>query len=396
MQRVCDLHIHSKYSGGTSNNINLLEIAKNCKIKGINIVGTGDCLYPLWLRELRNNLVEYNSGIYYLHQIPEVNFILQTEVEIIWVVKSQMKKAHFIILLPNFERLEEISEFLSLYGRLNFNGRPKLNISAENFVLGLKSIDSSIEIIPAHIFTPYFGILGNKLKFKSIIEGLGQATAYIHAIETGLSADPSMIRMVSELNRFTIISNSDAHSTQFHRLGREATVLSINKLTYQNIIATIKSNKIDKTYEFKPSEGKYYYDGHRSERHSNGIDYYCSPKRKKKKCPYCGKALTKGVLSRVYELSDQEPNLNLNYQYIVPLLHLISVVLGGTEYSYKNLSLYQKLVKNNDGEYKIWNGSKNFEGIPEKLITAIYKIQKGNYYFLPGHDGIYGKLQLEV
>ncbi len=105
--------------------------------------------------------------------------------------------------------------------------------------------------------------------------------------------------------------------------------------------------------------------------------------------------MTKGVLSRVQKLSDQKSPFKLNFQYIVPLLYLITIVLGENEYSKYNLSIYQKLITNNDGEYNIWKGKSNFEGIPEELIDAIIKIRKGKFWFIPGHDAVYGKLQFE-
>ena len=204
-----------------------------------------------------------------------------------------------------------------------------------------------------------------------------------------------MVRRISELNRVSVISNSDSHSINFHRLGREATLLRFNKLNYQNLVHSLKRNKIVKTYEFKPSQGKYYYDGHRPERHIDKKDYFCSPKLNINKCPYCRKELTKGVLSRVLELSDQINPFKLNFQYIIPLLHLITIVLGGSEYDRRNLSIYKKLVADNNGEYAIWEGKSNFDNIPEKLIVAIEKIRKGKFWFIPGHDAIYGKLQFE-
>ncbi|MFX1316504.1 MAG: endonuclease Q family protein [Promethearchaeota archaeon] len=396
MQKVCDLHIHSKFSGGASKNINLYNLASNCMKKGLDIIGTGDCLHLLWLKELKRELIEHSDGLFYIEKVPSVNFLLQTEIEAIWRNSSSLKKAHFILTFPNFEKLENAIEYLSKFGNLNLEGRPQVYLSAERLIFDLKEIDNYIEIIPAHIFTPFFGILGAKLDFKSMKEALKNAQHYVSAIETGLSADPLMVRRISELNRFSIISNSDSHSLNYHRLGREATMLDINRMNYYNIIDSIRRNKIIKTYEFKPSEGKYFYDGHRPDRHSNRKDYFCSPRRNLRICPVCGNELTKGVLSRVYELSDQEPNKKVNFQYIVPLLSLISIVLGGNEYSKANLSIYDKLISNNGGEFSIWEGKSNFEGIPEHLINAIYKIRNDKFWFIPGHDAVYGKLQLEI
>ncbi|MFX1569044.1 MAG: DNA helicase UvrD, partial [Promethearchaeota archaeon] len=160
-------------------------------------------------------------------------------------------------------------------------------------------------------------------------DALGTGKNYIYCVETGLSANPLMVRRISDLNRVSLISNSDSHSPYYHRIGREATVFNINKLNYQNVINSIRKNKIIKTYEFKPSQGKYYYNGHRPERHNGNQDYFCSPKLNIDYCPYCKKKLTTGVLARVQELSDQENPFQLKFQYIVPLLHLISIVLGG-------------------------------------------------------------------
>jgi uncharacterized protein (TIGR00375 family) len=393
MNKICDLHIHSRFSGGASKNIDIYKIALNCKLKGIQIVGTGDCIHPLWLIELKKNLLESSSGIYYNPKIPNVNFILQTEIEAIWKNDSKIKKVHFIILFPNLEKLDEAIKFLSKFGNLAKEGRPKIYKSAENLIFGLKSIDDDIEIIPAHIFTPYFGIFGHKTRFNTMKEALGYAMNYINVIETGLSTDPLMVRNISELNKVSIISNSDSHSTIYHRLGREATIIELNKLNYSNLIESFKRNKIIKTYEFKPSQGKYYYDGHGPERHNDNNDYYCSPKLNIDIYPFCKRKLTKGVLGRVQDLSDQTNPFKLNFQYIVPLLHLISYILGGSEYDRRNLSIYQKIVKNNESEFAIWEGKSNFDNIPENLIDAIYKVRNGKFWFIPGHDAVYGKLQ---
>jgi len=395
MYKICDLHVHSKFSGGASKNIDIFKIAFNCGVKGIQIVGTGDCLHPLWLTELKTKLIEYSDGIFYTPEVLNVNFVLQTEIEAIWKNHSHVKKVHFVLLFPNFEKLDESIELLSKFGNLAKEGRPKIYKSAENLIFGLKSVDEDIEIIPAHIFTPYFGIFGAKPHFNTMKEALGNGMNHINCIETGLSADPLMVRSISELNKVSIISNSDCHSTNFHRLGREATMIKLNKLNNRNLVDSIRRNKIIKTYELKPSQGKYYYDGHRPERHFDNKDYYCSPKLNIDICPYCKKKLTKGVLARVQDLSDQINPFKLNFQYTVPILHLISNVLGGSEYDKRNLSIYQNLIENNNSEYAIWEGKSNFDYIPENLIEAIQKIRNGKFWFIPGHDAVYGKLQFE-
>lgn len=395
MNYITDFHIHSKFSGGTSRTISISNIAKSCRIKGIDIVGSGDCLHPLWLENLKAQLQEEYNGIYVYSKIPEIKFVLQTEVELIWKVNGFIKKVHFILLFPSFSILDESMEEFSNFVNLQNDGRPKIYLSAEKFILDLKEIDSKIEIIPAHIFTPYFGILGSECNFKSLKEALGGGLEQVNAIESGLSADPSLIRAISKLNNLSILSNSDAHSTSFDRIGREATVLRIkNKLNFSSVIDSIRKNKILKTYEFKPAAGKYYYDGHRIERHSVQKEYFCSPKRGLVNCPFCKKKLTKGVLSRIYELMDQEIKPQANCQYIVPLYSLISSITRRHNFHKDNLNLYLKLIEANQCEYNIWEGSSNFEGIEQKFISAINKIRDGEFYFFPGYDGIYGKLKI--
>ncbi|MBY9015371.1 MAG: hypothetical protein KGD68_06730 [Candidatus Lokiarchaeota archaeon] len=394
MKKISDLHIHSRYSGGTSNLINIQKLAQNCRIKGIDIVGTGDCFHPLWLKEIKLHLDEDSDGLFSFPSISQVRFVLQSEVELLWKQNSNLKKAHFIVLFPNSDKLKDVSEFLASFGDMNKGGRPVLNISPEKFIISMNSFDKMIEVIPAHIFTPFYGILGNRLQFESLKEALGEGINFVHAVETGLSADPTMIRGILELNNLSIISNSDSHSLYFHRLGREATILDLNRLTYRDIIKSVRENRIVKTYEFNPSEGKYYYDGHRSNRHRSNNSYFCSPKRNVIYCPICGNTLTKGVLSRVYELKDTEMPINENFQYIIPLLHLISIVYGGSEYSNKNLSLYRNIVEATNGEFNIWENAIDFYPISYELREAINKIKSGNYWFIPGYDGVYGKLQL--
>ena len=394
MDKICDLHIHSRYSGGTSNLINVQKLAQNCRLKGIDIIGTGDCFHPLWLKEIKLHLDEDSVGLFTFPKIPQVKFILQSEVELLWKQNSTLKKAHFIVLFPNSDKLKDVSKFLASIGNLNKDGRPKLNISPEKFIISMNSFDKMIEVIPAHIFTPFYGILGNNLQFKSLKEALGEGFKFVHAVETGLSADPTMIRGILELNNLSIISNSDSHSLHFHRLGREATVLDLNRATYRDIIKSIRENRIIKTYEFNPSEGKYYYDGHRSSRHRSNDSYFCSPKRNVIYCPKCGNTLTKGVLSRVYDLKDSEMPIKENFQYIIPLLHLISIVYGGFEYDNKNVSLYRNIVEATKGEFNIWENNTDFYPISYELREAINKIKSGNYWFIPGYDGVYGKLQL--
>ncbi|MFX1323570.1 MAG: hypothetical protein ACFE8N_01340 [Promethearchaeota archaeon] len=265
MEKICDLHIHSKYSGGSSKNIDISKMAIASDKKSVDIVGTGDCTHLSWLKELKINLVEYSNGIYYTPKATLVYFILQTEIEVIWKHNSHLKRIYFIVLFPNYERLDESLEYISRFGDIRKGGRIKLYKPAEILVYGLKSIDSRIGVIPVHIFTPYYGIFGNYSGFNNLKKALGDSMSLKYAVESGLSAYPFMVRSISVLNKNIIISNSDSHSTSYHRLGREANLIYLNKLDFQNLIDSIRKDRIIKTYEFKSSVGKYYYDRHRKE-----------------------------------------------------------------------------------------------------------------------------------
>ncbi len=393
MNLISDFHIHSKYSGGTSNKISIQSISRNSNIKGIHLLGTGDCLHYKWLEELKKTLTTYSPGIFYYEKIPNVKFLLQTEIELIWKHNLELKKVHFVLLFPDYSILDQVHDFLSKYGNLDEDGRPKIYLDPEACFSNLKEISQIIEIIPAHILTPYFGILGSKSNFESMKEALGSSFRYINVIESGLSADPFMIRQLSELNNISIISNSDAHSTNFHRIGREATLINIKNITYTNVISAIKKTNKIRTFEFKPQAGKYFFNGHNKKKHLNRLHYCCSPTCIESRCPYCNETLTKGVLSRIYELRDQFFDYRENYQYILPLLELICKINGGTVYDKNNIQDYIELLSKNRGEYNIWNKRSNIDGCSPNLIKSINLIKNNKFFFTPGYDGVYGQLK---
>ena len=331
---IADLHVHSRYSGGCSKNLNLEILSKYAMLKGISVLGTGDFTFNKWLNELKSQLsLEEETGIYvYEHKKLKMNFILQTEINLVINEGNKgIKKIHQVVLAPNFDIVDQINDALSKYGNLDNDARPTLRIQASEFVEILKNISRMIEIIPAHIFTPWFGLFGSFSGYDDIEDCYKDKTKEIHALETGLSADPLYIHAISKLDRFSIVSNSDLHSYYPHRIGREATVFEFNRLTYDGIINAIRENNkhLKLTIEFKPEEGKYNYDGCRPERHKNREDVYFNPaKEKYERCPICKRKITKGVLRRVIELADRKlgstrPN-SKPFKYLLPLTEVIA------------------------------------------------------------------------
>ena len=296
---IADLHIHSRYSRATSKDINIENLVKYAKIKGLGMLGTGDFTHPLWLSELKNKLRDNNEGICYYDDFP---FILTTEISLIYT-EGKGRRIHLVLLAPSIEVVGQINSWLLKKGRLDYDGRPIFNMSCTEFTEGITKIDDNIEIIPAHAWTPWFGIFGSMSGFDSIKEAFHEYTNKIYAIETGMSSDPEMNWRLSELNEKAIISFSDAHSFWPFRLGREATIFNgnVDNLKYKEIIKQIRENSILGTIETDAAYGKYHFDGHRL------CNFSSSPQESKKLnniCPVCHKPLVIGVENRVEELAD--------------------------------------------------------------------------------------------
>src|SRR3989338_2357073 len=305
MKIIADLHIHSRFSRATSKELNIKNLEKYAKIKGLNLLGTGDFTHPEWLKELKNELTEDETGI--LKTKTGFNFILQGEISLIYTQDGKGRRIHNVLLAKNLDVVEQINEALLKRGRLDYDGRPIFNLSCIEFTEMMKSIDKDIEIIPAHIWTPWFSLFGSMSGFDSVEECFKDQAKFIHALETGLSSDPAMNWRLSQLDNYTLISNSDSHSFWPWRIGRECNIFDI-KLAYDAFIKSLKTKEgFIETIEVDPSYGKYHFDGHR-------LCKVCmSPKdaiKNKNICPKCGRKLTIGVLHRVEELADREEGFN--------------------------------------------------------------------------------------
>ena len=394
---IADLHIHGKYSRATSSQLDLKNLEKWAKVKGVNLLGTGDFTHPLWLQLLKKELRE-EEGI--LKSESEFNFVLQSEISLIYTQDNKVRRIHNIILAPSFEVVDQIVSVLSKKGRLDYDGRPIFGFSCIELVEMMRGISEDIEIIPAHIWTPWFSLFGSNSGFDSIKEAFQEKTKYIHCLETGLSSDPAMNRRLKQLDNYNLVSFSDLHSFWPWRIGREVTLFDLKKLSYKNLIRALRSRDgLKGTIEVDPNYGKYHYDGHRF----CGISL--SPQESLERnniCPKCGKKLTIGVLHRVEELSDREegfkPKNAVDFKRMIPLSELISKVLNSGISTKKVWEIYDKLINEFRNEFNILlnaNEDDLKKIVDEKLIDVIIKNRKGELRIIPGFDGEYGVLVLD-
>jgi uncharacterized protein (TIGR00375 family) len=390
-----DLHIHSRFSRACSSSLNIENLVKWAKIKGLNLLGTGDFTHPIWLEEIKEKLKPNGKGFYFYDDFP---FIITGELSFIYTQNGRGRKVHLVFLIPSIEIAEKINNYFDSRGfRRDYDGRPIFGISCEDIVRDLKNISEDIEIIPAHIWTPYFGVFGSMSGFDSLKEAFGEQVEKIHAIETGISSDREMNSKIKEFaeNKVSIVSFSDSHSFWPWRLGREATIFNKTD-SFLELTRQIKENDFIGTIETEPAYGKYHWDGHRN------CDFSCSPEQTeniKGICPKCQKNLTIGVENRVEELAG---NLNEDKKLefkLLPLHEIISLYKGIGINSKGVWKIYNSLIENFKNEFNILLNvsredliNKNFD---EKLIDLIIKNRENKIKVKPGYDGVYGKAILE-
>jgi len=399
MKFIADLHIHSKYSRATSSQADLENYAKSAKEKGILVVGTGDFTHPQWLGEIKEKLEPAESGLFKLRNSDDpTRFLLSSEISCIYSKNGAVRKIHLLILAPSIEVVEKINTQLGWIGNLKADGRPTLGLDAKELLKIVLNISQDCLVIPAHIWTPWFSLFGSRSGFDSIEECFEEYTKYIDAAETGLSADPKMCWRVSDLDRITLVSNSDAHSPQ--KLGREANVFD-TELSYFAIVEAIKKKDKEKflyTIEFYPEEGKYHYDGHRN------CGVRVSPKEAKKYnniCPVCGKPLTLGVLHRVEDLADREegfvPENAIPYKSLVPLQEIIAEAISQTPGTKEVMKEYHNLISQFQNEFNVLLNVKEedlkSQTLPE-IAEGIIRVREGEVNIEPGYDGVFGKVRI--
>lgn len=400
-----DLHIHSKYSRATSKSCNLEELALWAKKKGLSLISTGDFTHPAWFNEINEKLVPSDDGTFRLKPEIEkeifqgsepVRFILSVEISTIYKKGDKTRKVHHVVFSPNLESAQHFRKKLDAIGNINSDGRPILGLDSRSLLETVLESGENSYIIPAHIWTPWFSVLGSKSGFDSIEECYEDLSEYIFAVETGLSSDPEMNWHVSKLDKFRLVSNSDAHSPS--KLAREATVFDHNPDYYSLMNALKTGNGYVGTVEFFPEEGKYHEDGHRKcnvcltpdeTRQLNGI------------CPVCGKPLTIGVLYRVNELSDRKeiitpPSTAGETFSLVPLQEILSEIMQVGPAS-KSVTLeYERLLDKFGSELSI------LQDMPVEDLTkhstllgeGISRLRKGEVIKHAGYDGEYGVIRL--
>lgn len=398
MEFIGDFHIHSRFARACSKDITLDKLEYYAKIKGLNILGTGDFTHPTHFKEISSMLTEDENGI--LWSKNKFPFIWQTEISLMYTHNKKGRRIHHLVLAPNKEVVQQITKFLGKKGRLDYDGRPIFGISSIEFVESLINISKDIEIIPAHSWTPFFGILGSKSGYDSVDECFEEKAKYIHAIETGMSSDPPLNWRVSSLDKYNLVSFSDIHSYWPWRIGREATIFDC-KIAYKDIINAIRTGQdLKGTIETVPDYGRYHIDGHRN---CNISLYPQESKELKGICPKCKRPLTLGVAYRVEELADRpKETIRKNapkYYEIIPLTELIAAVYNIKQlHSKKVWEIYNKLIKHFNSEFNILlNISEQdlLKVIDKKLADIIIKNRENKLKIKPGYDGVYGEIILE-
>ncbi len=396
MKFIADFHLHSKYSRATSKDFDLDKISQWAKIKGIKVVGTGDFTHPVWFGELKEKLEPAAPGLFRLKKGDNGTFfILTSEISCIYTKNNKVRKIHVVILAPGLEVVEEINRRLNAVGNLKSDGRPILGMDAKELLRIIIGVSPDCLFVPAHCLTPWFSIFGSKSGFDSVEECFEELSPQIFALESGLSADPDMIRRIPDGRRLCIISNSDAHSPE--KLGREANVFD-TKLDYYSIVDSIKAKDPSRflyTVEFYPEEGKYHYDGHR-------LCKVClSPEESRKYneiCPVCGRSLTIGVANRVAKISDTEKiEGGIPFKKLVPLKEIISECLGVGVLSLAVKKEYDKLINAFNSEFSVLLDASigNIEKASGKLIAeAVKRVREGDLSISPGFDGEFGKVSI--
>ncbi len=406
MAFYADLHLHSKYSRATSKNLTLEELAIWAQKKGVSVIATGDFTHPAWFAEIKEKLVPEGNGLFRLRDdIAEhildsgriVRFMLSVEISTIYKKWDKTRKIHHLVFMPDLKAAEKFRVKLSSLGNIASDGRPIIGLDSRSLLEITLESGQEAHLIPAHIWTPWFSVLGSKSGFDSIEDCYEDLSPYIFALETGLSSDPEMNWRVSSLDKYRLVSNSDAHSPS--KMAREATIFD-SDIDYFSIFNALKTgNGYVGTVEFFPEEGKYFEDGHRK------CNIHLTPAETKKHngiCPVCNKPLTIGVLNRINELADKEagapPPLTAGKSYIlIPLQEILSEVMQVGVSSKAVSNMYEKLIKDLGAELSILQDipiAEISKAVSPILGEGISRLRKGKVIRTAGFDGEYGTIKL--
>ena len=402
---VADLHIHSRYAYACSKNLTLQGIAGTARIKGIDLLASGDFSHPAWLDELKAGLEEVEYGTF---RYGAVNFVLGTEISSVFKQGGKTRRVHLLVYLPSFQSVHRFNAALAGQGaKLESDGRPTVKVSAGDLTSMALEADPAAVVIPAHIWTPWYGILGSVSGFDTLEECFGEATPLIRAVETGLSSDPAMNWSVPELDNRAIVSFSDAHSLP--NLGRELTVFK-GRPTYEGMREALLSNGVAYTVEFYPEEGKYHFNGHRKCGVRQSPDQ--TAEQGSTSCPECGRAMTLGVLHRVRTLSSEvadggvypgedglvgHPYGRPPFMRLVPLAELLGETLGAGPRTKTVQNVYRRLCDELGSELEVLARADEAQlnrVAGEQVAEAVIKARRGQVSIEPGFDGEYGKVRV--
>ena len=412
MSFIADFHIHSRYSRATSKNLCFETLYQYAKLRGVSVVGTGDFTHPAWLAEIKEKLIPDGKGLFKLKDgnIPSldvklppsdsgpIRFMITVEISNIYKYGGKTRKVHNVICMPDFDSASRFANKLDRIGNIRSDGRPILGLDSRDLLEILLETSEDAVLIPAHIWTPWFSVLGSKSGFDSIEECYRDLSDHIFALETGLSSDPPMNWAVSKLDRYSLVSNSDAHSAP--NIGREANLFDC-EMSYEAIMNALRHGQKEGflgTLEFFPQEGKYHYDGHRK------CGICLSPEESKKYngiCPVCGKPLTLGVMYRVIKLADHKIGRKsptaLPYKSVLSLDKILSEIIGTGPTSNKVQREYRKLISSLGPELSILLDTP-LESIKKDssalLAEAIKRVRNNKVHTSPGFDGQYGSIRV--
>lgn len=411
---IWDPHVHSRFARACSPYLKLERMSEWAKKKGVDVLGTGDALHPKWQREIKRELVKAPEAGLFVRRREKgkkeaTRFMLTCEVASIWKPEGEQyaRKVHLLIALPTLEAFQRFGKRLTPQKNLRSDGRPIINNSAAEVVAAAVDVSAKALVIPAHIWTPWFGVFGSKSGFDSLEDCFGRTARHVYAVETGMSSDPAMNWRLSGLDTVSLISSSDAHSLQ--NIGREATLFS-GKMSYPGIVSALRygapkrratgrvTTKLLGTIEFYPEEGKYHHDGHRK----CGVSLTPNQrKRARGRCRVCKKPVTVGVLSRVEDLADKPPGRRPRgakpFYSLVPLRELIAEAEGVGVKSRTADIYYEELIEALGSEIDIlMHATKKSiaDASTKEIADAVYRARKGKVSVTPGYDGKYGEVEL--
>lgn len=406
---LADLHIHSRFSRATSKTLDPPALAAWAQIKGISVVGTGDFTHPGWLDMLEQYLYQGEDGLLHLkedhdlrdkvpgyeHEVKsKAKFILSAEISSIYKQGGKVRKIHNLVFMPGFDQVRRFNSKLERIGNLKSDGRPILGLNSRDLLEMVLDTDPLAYVIPAHIWTPWFSLFGSKSGFDRLEDCFGDLSPHIFALETGLSSDPEMNWMWSKLDRFSMVSNSDAHSAE--NLGREVNIFQ-GEMSYEGIYRALRREGLGHrflgTLEFYPEEGKYHLDGHRK----CGVVF--DPRQtlaNKGKCPVCGKDITVGVLNRIMTLADRESSIRPAFQpdffSVIPLKEIISEFLGVGPKTKKVQAFYNQVTSRFGSEMSVLQNVplEDLQQFSPVLASALRRMRSGEVIREPGFDGQFG------